>query len=192
MRSVDEWRTKPANRQTGNPKPNCNPKWTAPQIGYLKLNSDAALFQDGLVGLGFVIRNDRSEVIVSGSRRQPGGGGSTLVEALALCFGIRIANECGLSNIIFESDSESLIKAINGELIEDPYVMSIIREIQRLATQVNGINFRFARREANSVAHHLAHFCNSSETEFIWMDDVPVSCAFLVQNDVRLMPAFTD
>lgn len=58
--------------------------WQPPPVNHLKLNSDAAIFSDGIRGLGFVVRNDVGEVILAGARICWSDGDSTLAEALAM------------------------------------------------------------------------------------------------------------
>lgn len=59
--------------------------WQCPPSGRLKLNSDAAVFPDGSVGLGFVVRNYEGVVLLAGSKRLTAAADhSVLIEALAL------------------------------------------------------------------------------------------------------------
>ncbi|KAL8477832.1 hypothetical protein ACS0TY_029938 [Phlomoides rotata] len=43
-------------------------KWTPPPHGQLKLNSDAGVFSDGTVGLGFVVRDSTGKMVLAGAR----------------------------------------------------------------------------------------------------------------------------
>lgn len=138
--------------------------------------------------MGFVVRNDVGEVMISGSKRQRRGGSSTLIEALALLFSLNIVRDSGIRGIVAESDSELLIKAINREIEEEPYVMQTIEDIRILAQQVNCHKFLFVKRSANCVAHSLAHFGNDVDFEQIWMEDIPPHCNSPLQEDVRHLP----
>ncbi|KAL8492114.1 hypothetical protein ACS0TY_023658 [Phlomoides rotata] len=58
--------------------------WLRPPTGKMKLNDNAIVYNDRIVGLGFVIRNDRGEVIMASARRCRATGGSVVAEAMAL------------------------------------------------------------------------------------------------------------
>lgn len=178
-RNMEEWRDKLGPRRNRSTTVAARARWRPPYLAALNLTLMQRCSWTTL--LGFVIRNERGEVMAAGSRRQQGGGSSTLIKATALRFGIGIAYECGLNCFTLESDSECLIKAINGEIIEEPYVMALVQDIRRLACQVNCSSFCFVRREANTVAHNLAHFCKSSNTKHIWIEEVPNSCTVLIK-----------
>ncbi|KAL8502190.1 hypothetical protein ACS0TY_021343 [Phlomoides rotata] len=62
--------------------------WKPPPTGMSKINTDAAVFGDGTVGFGFVIRNAEGLVEMAGSKRTPVQGDSTFVEALAMRFAL--------------------------------------------------------------------------------------------------------
>lgn len=42
--------------------------WQKPSFGKIKLNSDAAVWPNGRVGLGFIIRNHEGTVILAGKK----------------------------------------------------------------------------------------------------------------------------
>lgn len=68
-RTMEEWQFKLGPSRKRAKERTLGARWRPPSPGHLKLNSDAALFSDDTVGLGFVIRNDRGEVMAAGSRR---------------------------------------------------------------------------------------------------------------------------
>ncbi|KAL8486639.1 hypothetical protein ACS0TY_023363 [Phlomoides rotata] len=41
-------------------------RWTAPPTGTLKLNSDAAVYNDGTTTYGFVVRDSHGEILAAG------------------------------------------------------------------------------------------------------------------------------
>lgn len=75
---------------------------TPPPVGNLKLNSDVAVFKDGSMGFGFVIRNSSGDVSISGSSWRRGAGSSTLGEALALRFALRASLDFGFRRFLVE------------------------------------------------------------------------------------------
>ncbi|KAL8461807.1 hypothetical protein ACS0TY_033055 [Phlomoides rotata] len=95
-------------------------KWFPPPPGKLKLNSDAGVFSDGTVGLGFIVRNNLGKMILAGTRQcLVTANNSTMVEALALRFGVSSALNHGLQIDHLESDSSNLVQAITNNLEVD-------------------------------------------------------------------------
>ncbi|KAL8476439.1 hypothetical protein ACS0TY_028927 [Phlomoides rotata] len=63
----------------------------------LKLNSDEGVYPDGSVGLRFVTRNVEGTVLLAGAKRcRAEGGNSTIIEVLAMRFGVAKVVEEGL------------------------------------------------------------------------------------------------
>lgn len=142
------------------PRPSRQAKaiWKPPDHGLLKINSDAAVFADGSVGLGFVIRDSGGRVKLAGSKRcLAAAENSTLIEALALRFGVQSANSNGLLLSILEADSSNLIMTLQGNWQADTHTLSITEDILDLLRGHNNHRFSFVRRTANRVAHTVSH-----------------------------------
>ncbi|XP_075654783.1 uncharacterized protein LOC142624948 [Castanea sativa] len=109
--------------------------WCPPEAHTFKANIDAAVFKsENLVGLGIVIRDWRGEAI--GAVTMPVSLPQTVVEleAMACRRAVQLAREIGLSQVIFEGDSSTVIKAIlegptdvlpYGHVIEDICVQAM-------------------------------------------------------------------
>ncbi|KAL8516338.1 hypothetical protein ACS0TY_014846 [Phlomoides rotata] len=100
-------------------------RWSRQKIGQNKLNTDAAIFRDGIVGLGFIVRDDQGKILLTGSMRLCDGGSSTLVEARALLFGFETFALGGLTIHAIETDSERLIQTIKGFAEDEPYLSTL-------------------------------------------------------------------
>ncbi|KAL8473611.1 hypothetical protein ACS0TY_030452 [Phlomoides rotata] len=79
--------------------------WKPPRLGNLNLNSNARVFSDGSVGLGFVVRNAEGHRCWRVPRFVTSTGNSVLLEGLALRFGVIAAMCHGLEIDVLESDS---------------------------------------------------------------------------------------
>ncbi|KAL8470305.1 hypothetical protein ACS0TY_032959 [Phlomoides rotata] len=135
--------------------------WSPPPSGSLKLNSNAACFLDGSVGFGFIIRNERGKVHLAGSKRCTAAGHSTMIEALALRFGLQQARERGFRPRVLESDCFNLIMALNGREEEDPQTILITDDILSMTDILECPEFVFSGRETNRTAHRLAHLAST-------------------------------
>ncbi|KAL8462317.1 hypothetical protein ACS0TY_032576 [Phlomoides rotata] len=162
--------------------------WCTPPAGTYKLNSDAAVFADGTIGFGFVIRDANGLLILAGTKRCRARGNSMLVEALALRYNIQQALTSGLSSFQIETDSEILAMAIRGERVHADYIMMLVEDIRSLAEQANCRAVLFCKSDANNVAHSLAQYGAFIEWEKLWSDDVPASCFRFLINDIRRDP----
>ena len=88
-------------------------KWTAPGAHNYKLNFDGATFaEDGIAGIGVVIRNEAGLVMASLSQRIPLPASVIEVEALAARRAMEFALELGFDDVILEGDSEVLVKTL--------------------------------------------------------------------------------
>uniref|UniRef100_A0A803MRY4 Reverse transcriptase zinc-binding domain-containing protein n=1 Tax=Chenopodium quinoa TaxID=63459 RepID=A0A803MRY4_CHEQI len=71
-----------------------NSTWKKPPAGTLKINVDAATFDDA-VGLGVVARNSHGDIVFTGARRWRGRWDSCIAEAAAIHFGVELAIRFG-------------------------------------------------------------------------------------------------
>ncbi|KAL8506704.1 hypothetical protein ACS0TY_017559 [Phlomoides rotata] len=188
LRLLHEFQDAAYNRVTRDKPKAHRTYWCPPPAGTLKLNSDAAVFADGTAGFGFVIRDAYGLVTLAGTKRCRARGNSTLVEALALRYGIQQALTSGLSSFQIETDSEILAMAIRGKGVHADYIMMLVEDIRSLAKQVNCRAVLFCKREANNVAHSLAQYGAFIQLEKLWSDNVPTSCFRFLINDVRREP----
>ncbi|KAL8507295.1 hypothetical protein ACS0TY_018002 [Phlomoides rotata] len=165
--------------------------WQPPPVGMLKINSDGATSAHGRACLGFVIRDDRGIVRLLGAQTRRIDGDSTLLEALAMKFGLKIAAEHGLQNLIMEADSSNLIQAIRGELVVDPYSMSIVKDIRTMTEGIGYSDYLYTKRESNCVAHTIARTFVGWDFEKIWVRGVPENCISILVKDVRREPTIS-
>ncbi|KAK1378651.1 hypothetical protein POM88_025395 [Heracleum sosnowskyi] len=70
--------------------------WKTPPPGFIKVNVNAYVSQEGWVGLGAVARNDAEEVIFAASRRERAHWSPKIVECKAAFMGVKLARRPGL------------------------------------------------------------------------------------------------
>lgn len=51
---------------------NCKRKWSRPPPGWVKMNVDAAIFQDGCIGVGSVLRDSQGKFMKASCTRMNG------------------------------------------------------------------------------------------------------------------------
>ncbi|KAL8456283.1 hypothetical protein ACS0TY_034480 [Phlomoides rotata] len=163
--------------------------WSPPPLRSLKLNTDAGVFNDGTVGFGFIVRNEQGQPVFAGTKRcKAPSANSTMLEALALRFGVSEAVSKGLQIMILETDSQILARALQRETEVDVSTTMIVADILAEADYLVAREFLWVKREANRVAHFLAHCNLEYSSTHIWTNEVPSLCNRLVLDDVRREP----
>lgn len=93
-------------------------RWYPPPVEVYKLNSDAAVFKSGQIGMGGVIRDNVGEVVMATSKRMDGMMDADVAEALSARHGLQIALEAGYSALILEVDCLKLFNSLKEGKIE--------------------------------------------------------------------------
>lgn len=86
-----------------------------PPIGWKKINVDAAIFTEGYVGFGGVIRDDEGQFVRGRCGRIDGHWKPSEADALNLKGALSWTRDLGIDYCIFESDSQQLVEAYNGK-----------------------------------------------------------------------------
>ncbi|KAF8408521.1 hypothetical protein HHK36_007677 [Tetracentron sinense] len=133
--------------------------WVPPPLGLIKLNCDGAFFVGESIGGAGVVGRDSVGSVLDFRVQVVRCASAIMAEAKAIVFGISLAGERGWSNIVVESDSLSLILALQspGEvfLLE----VAVLLEDLRLRVAIcsfASVSFSFSPRAANGLAHWLA------------------------------------
>ena len=102
-------------------------KWRPPIAPCVKANFDGAIFsQDGLAGIGVIIRNEQGLVMAALSQQIPSPTSVEMVEVLAAHQALVFAKELGFDRMILEGDSETVIKAILGDYMDCSYMGHVL------------------------------------------------------------------
>ncbi|KAL8548292.1 hypothetical protein ACS0TY_007569 [Phlomoides rotata] len=92
------------------------------------------------------------------------------------------------SGLFAESDSDILIQDINGDRDGDVYVMMIVQQIRKIASEMNLLSFEAINRSTNMLSHNLTHISCLSSSEQVLIEEIPPSCIASQREDVRLLP----
>ncbi|XP_074378629.1 uncharacterized protein LOC141720175 [Apium graveolens] len=150
--------------------------------GWVKVNTDATVFQDGSVGVGCVMRDSQGAFLGARCCRKMGAWSPREAEAIgmkeALSWVIARKNQC----CIMESDSRMLVQACNGSPGEAMFG-TIVGDCIQLLKHINPVLVRFTYRSANSVAHALAKANYSMSGEREWLDSPSGFILHVLEND---------
>lgn len=107
---------------------------------------------------GFVLFQD-SDVIFSAGGRM-GTVTNNVAEYEGLLKGLEKSLELGASQITVRSDSQLLVRQLNGEYkVKAPHIIPLVQKAQRLLSQFKKVEITHIPREENSLADAL---CNQA------------------------------
>jgi ribonuclease HI len=163
-------------------------KWEKPKPREVKLNVDASFVQDLHAGaIGAVLRDYKGNFIAASSNYLPHVSLVSMAEAYATKEGLRLACERGCNNIVAESDSMETIESCTRVHQWSSDATAVYADCVDLVVSIGEVSFRHCLREANMVAHSLAHECFKVRLDCNWVDEPP---SFILQpllNDVTVM-----
>lgn len=161
--------------------PNCSKgkkrtpsRWVCPPRGRLKVNVDGAFnaqLQQG--GIGVVVRDGNGICVAAFARFIPHASSALHVEAEALRAGILIAIQEDWMSIELESDCASLISALYSSCIDCSEIGRIVEDCRDYMSSISSANLCHIYREANGVAHRLAHLASVSYVDDLWLNETP-------------------
>ncbi|XP_074299763.1 uncharacterized protein LOC141630924 [Silene latifolia] len=96
--------------------------WCRPEQGWVKVNTDAAIFEGGEAGLGVLVRDAEGGILSVGARRVLGWWTPEVAEAKALCFGLEVVLNGGWGQVVIESDAKVVVDAaVAGSFARTPF-----------------------------------------------------------------------
>ncbi|XP_057444025.1 uncharacterized protein LOC130736197 [Lotus japonicus] len=91
-------------------------RWEAPPQGVIKLNVDAGWTGSSSTGFGLVARSGRGEFMTAATKLEHNRLDSLLAEAYAVRWGLQMAAEMEMENVVIESDSLPIANGVAHEL----------------------------------------------------------------------------
>ena len=163
--------------------------WLPPPQSVYKLNFDGATFLDmASVGLGVVARDSDGMVIASLSKRITLPPTVEDLEALACRKAVSFAIEIGLWDVVFEGDSEVVIKHLTAEQPCLAAFGHIIDEARSLSTRLRKVSFSHTKRKGNTVADKLAKLARNLYEPKVWLEDIHSNVMSFVILDRGILP----
>ena len=159
--------------------------WKRPPLGILKINADAARFEEGICGLGAVFRDHEGDVIASYC--DVFNAKLEVDEALAIRGAVEIASDIGLNKIMVESDCLKLINHLQKRKVEASAFGQLVADILAFMKNLTSFYFLHLKREGNIVAHRLSHISIYLGEMRVWMEEVPVKVHNAVLSDSSMI-----
>jgi ribonuclease HI len=132
-------------------------QWQRPPVNWLKCNVDAGFHQTiNRTSGGWCLRDNRGQFVVAGTCWNDGQCSILEGEALALLHALKEIAQRSYSQVIFETDSKSVVDAIQHFRGGNSEFSTIISHINNVLLLNPNFVVKFVKRQANTVAHTLA------------------------------------
>ncbi|KAI4982322.1 hypothetical protein ZWY2020_022814 [Hordeum vulgare] len=160
-------------------------RWEAPPAGWLKLNFDGSVYNDGSgrASVGGAIRDCTGRVLVAFA--EPTEHSTVgIVEARALIRGLRLALTRFRGGLVAEGDDLMLVQLLTGEETQTRIPLAMQKEILMLLGCFAAYKVQHIFREGNQVAHVLCK--EAYERPGVWAGGiVPRTVWEKAQDDVQ-------
>lgn len=116
MNLLQDWREAQRNYRTTNTQGEAELRvWSVPPVGWVKANVDAAVFQDGTIGIGCVIRDMHGQFVCARCRKVAGACKAPEAEAISLKEALSWVKDMSITHCLFETDLKNLADACTGK-----------------------------------------------------------------------------
>ena len=166
-------------------------RWRPPPPDIWKINVDAAFWKEELMGAwGFVVRDNLAIAALAGAGHLSTVSDALCAEAHACVEALLAAATQGMQHIILETDSATLVKALQSSEHDLAPGGVLFREAKFiLDTMFSSWSVVFVNLSCNSVAHDLARFGRDRDPDhpFLWMHPLPDFVNDLLVRDITAL-----
>jgi hypothetical protein len=149
-------------------------RWSAPSVGWVKVNSDASInLQCGWMGFGAVVRDAKGEVLAAQCKTVRGCLDATLAKAGAMLMAIQLCQKLGFLIVHVEGDTQVVV---NGNLSPEVDWSGKGLMLGDIAETLKGFyqwRISYTHRDGNQAAHGLAILAKAEEIDYLWINKVP-------------------
>lgn len=130
-------------------------RWSRPEVGWLKLNVDAAMDnQTRTMGFGWVLRNDVGTFIAAANVPWKGIYTPREAEAFALKEALSWLKSHGFERVQVKTDAMLVVQGLHSELKDSAFDL-ILHDVKDILGLFSQVNILFVKRSANRAAHML-------------------------------------
>jgi hypothetical protein len=153
--------------------------WEKPQQGWFKCNIDAGFYRDlNSTTTDWCLRDHMGRFIMAGTTRLDGNYSVMEGEAKALLEAMKEIKQRRISNVIFETDANSVVDAIQLFHGGDSEFSLLVAHINNLLCSGQNFVVKFIKRQANMIAHPLARTAIFGASRCIF-ENLPICIIFL-------------
>ena len=158
--------------------------WARPNAGWVKVNVDAHVGANRMVGLGVVVRDWQGDLLVAATTRLNVAWEASLAEAAAARFGMMIARRFGYRKVCPEGDAIYVVSAIYHKRVGYAPISSLLSDVLSLSLGFDEFSCCHVKRAGNTVAHLVARWDVNFNAELICTHSFPQSVITLADLDL--------
>lgn len=148
-------------------------RWDRPTQGWVKINIDAARFEEvQCIGLGAVVWDDQGSFLRARSKWVASLLQPREAEALSLKEAMAWIKELSFRKCVFETDAKQLADACK-DVPGESYFHTIVMDCVDFSKHLEQVLIEFTNRSANDVAHRLAWVAYSMSDVKEWINTPP-------------------
>lgn len=125
--------------------------------------------------MGIIVRDDKGTFKGAVSQAFSNVASAIQIEALALRAALALIVMQRWTDVDVETDCALLLAAVLRTDEDSSEIGRIVEDCRDDMMQIPSIVIRHTFREANGVAHRLAHLAKSHYENFFWFDEAPAS-----------------
>ncbi|KAG8650771.1 hypothetical protein MANES_07G069794v8 [Manihot esculenta] len=161
--------------------------WVPPLQGFLKANVDAAVFPDGFIGVGGVLRSYDGSFVGACQHRLLGYFSPKTAELITIREVLSWIKRLGYDQIVLESDALTVVKALLSSSTSDfSSFGSLVDDCKSLIAEMNSVSVSFVPRSANSVAHLIARAASTISDRIEWLSTPPQLIVHALMLDFQI------
>ncbi|XP_019149927.1 PREDICTED: uncharacterized protein LOC109146734 [Ipomoea nil] len=131
-------------------------KWSLPNSGRIKLNTDAAFDEkNNKMGFDWILRDDEGQFLAAKGMCISGLYSVKEAEAVCIREALSWLKGTSMGDVDIETDSQLVYFALRSNSFISSFGF-IIDDIKEVASTIDGVHFCFAKRSANRTAHTVA------------------------------------
>ncbi|KAL2894661.1 hypothetical protein RDABS01_010570 [Bienertia sinuspersici] len=158
--------------------------WSRPPEGWVKINVDAHLGEDGTMSVGVAVRNQSGKIILAAVRKVKAGWDVDMVGAYAACFGVQTAYRFGFQRVVLESDSLVVVRTIIAGPNGRTPIFLFFDDVQNLRNLLEAFICVHVKRGGNCLAHLIAREHVEVGSEHVWFDPIPPNFCNMADYDL--------
>ncbi|KAL4368823.1 hypothetical protein GQ457_05G010890 [Hibiscus cannabinus] len=159
-------------------------RWKKPEAGQVKINVDGAwLAASRQASIGVIARDHHGLMLEGFARKLDGAHSAETAEACAFEAGFLMAVSKGWERVIIEGDALAMVNRLCTERPDYSVTGSFLTETKVRLKGHPDFAVQHVAREANTVAHVLAHHSLDSSTDYYFDDVLPDFISNHVIND---------
>ncbi|XP_075655169.1 uncharacterized protein LOC142625383 [Castanea sativa] len=150
-----------------------------------KINVDGAVATAAKkAGVGVIVRDELGRVEAAMCRNLNAPLGAIETESMAIEARLLFAKDIDIRDIVVQSDSLILVKALNGTSVPPSAISVVVQGILDLSLSFRKVEFSHVKRQGNRSAHVVAKHALSIVDFIIWIEETPCFLEQALIHDV--------